>query len=37
MNWREEYEQKLVSAEEAVKVVKSGDRIGFGFPVGRQR
>ena len=32
MDWREEYKRKLVSAEEAVKVVKSGDRIVFGFP-----
>lgn len=27
MNWREEYKRKLVSAEEAVRVVKSGDRV----------
>jgi len=27
MDWREEYKRKLVSAEEAVKVVKSGDRV----------
>jgi 4-hydroxybutyrate CoA-transferase len=26
-NWRDEYQRKLVSAEEAVKVVKSGDRV----------
>lgn len=32
MDWREEYRQKLVSAEEAVKVVKPGDRVVFGFP-----
>ena len=32
MDWREEYKRKLVSAEEAVKVVKSGDRVSFGFP-----
>jgi len=32
MDWRKEYKRKLVSAEEAVKVVKSGDRVGFGFP-----
>jgi len=32
MDWREEYKRKLVSAEEAVKVVKSGDRVNFGFP-----
>lgn len=32
-NWREDYRRKLISAEEAVKVVKSGDRVflpGFG-------
>lgn len=27
MNWREEYKSKLVSADEAVKVVNSGDRV----------
>ena len=27
MDWREEYQRKLVSPEEAVKVVKSGDRV----------
>lgn len=27
--WREEYRKRLVSAEEAVKVVKSGDRVAF--------
>jgi len=27
MNWQEEYEKKLVSAEEAVKIIKSGDRV----------
>lgn len=32
MDWQEEYKRKLVSAEEAVKVVKSGDRVDFGFP-----
>lgn len=26
-NWQEEYQKKMVSAEEAVKVVKSGDRV----------
>ena len=30
MDWREEYKRKLVSAEEAVKVVKSGDRVVCG-------
>jgi len=28
-NWRDEYQAKLVSAEEAVKTVKSGDRVVF--------
>ena len=32
MDWHDEYKRKLVSAEEAVKVVKSGDRVSFGFP-----
>ncbi len=27
MDWREEYKRKLVPAEEAVKLVKSGDRV----------
>lgn len=27
MNWQEEYEKKLVSSEEAVRVIKSGDRV----------
>ncbi len=27
MEWREEYKRKSVSAEEAVKIVKSGDRV----------
>lgn len=27
MDWQEEYKRKLVSAEEAVKLVKSGDRV----------
>ncbi|MDY7019122.1 MAG: acetyl-CoA hydrolase/transferase C-terminal domain-containing protein [Chloroflexota bacterium] len=29
MSWQEEYRRKQVSAEEAVKVVKSGDRVVF--------
>lgn len=33
-NWREEYERKFVSADEAAKMVKSGDRVVF--PVGRE-
>ncbi len=31
-NWPEEYKRKLVSAEEAVKVVKSGDRVVIPLP-----
>jgi 4-hydroxybutyrate CoA-transferase len=31
MDWQEEYAQKTVSAEEAVKVVKSGDRVSFTY------
>ncbi|MFH1484830.1 MAG: acetyl-CoA hydrolase/transferase C-terminal domain-containing protein [Chloroflexota bacterium] len=34
MDWLEEYKRKLVSADEAVKVVKSGDRVGI--PIGEQ-
>jgi len=32
MDWREEYKKKVVSAEEAVKVVKSGDYLVFAQP-----
>jgi len=32
VNWKEEYKRKLVTAKEAVKIVKSGDKVGFGFP-----
>lgn len=28
-NWSEDYKRKFVSAEEAVKVIKSGDRVAF--------
>lgn len=31
LNWKEEYKQKLKTAEEAAKVVKSGDRINGGI------
>ncbi len=31
MSWQEEYRKKLVSPEEAVKVVKSGDHIAFAY------
>lgn len=29
MNWKEEYEKKLTTAEEAVKLIRSGDRVVF--------
>ncbi len=29
--YSQEYKQKLVSADEAVKVVKSGDIVDYGF------
>ena len=29
MGWQEEYKKKLVTAEEAVSMVKSGDRVDF--------
>ncbi len=32
LDWREEYKRKLVSAEDAVKVVKSGDRVVIPLP-----
>ncbi len=32
MDWREEYKRKMVSPEEAIKVVKSGDYILFAAP-----
>ena len=28
-NWKEDYKKKTVSAEQAVKVIKSGDRVSF--------
>ena len=33
-NWAEMYQQKLTSAEEAVKVVKSGDWVDYGWVTG---
>lgn len=30
MDWREEYQRKLTTPEEAVKIVKSGDRVAIG-------
>jgi 4-hydroxybutyrate CoA-transferase len=32
MNWQDEYKRKLVSADEAVKIVKSGDTVFSGPP-----
>jgi len=32
--WKEEYQKKLTTAENAVKIVKSGDWVDFGFGVG---
>jgi 4-hydroxybutyrate CoA-transferase len=29
MEWQAEYQKKLVSAEKAVSVIKSGDRVGM--------
>ena len=34
MNWRDYYSQRLVSAEEAVKHIKSGDRVVLGHACG---
>jgi acyl-CoA hydrolase len=34
MRFNEEYEQKLVSAGEAVKVIKSGDWVDYGWATG---
>lgn len=31
MDWKEEYERKLTTAEEAVKHIKSGDRVAFAY------
>ena len=31
MDFTQEYQQKLVSAEEAVKVIKSGDWVDYGW------
>jgi len=31
MDWREEYERKTVSSDEAVKVIKSGDHVSFAY------
>ncbi len=34
MDYTQEYQQKLVSAEEAVKIVKSGDWVDYGWCTG---
>ncbi len=31
MNWKEEYNRKFISPEEAVKIIKSGDRVCFTY------
>ena len=31
LDWKEEYQKKLVTPEEAVQVVKNGDRVGFTY------
>jgi 4-hydroxybutyrate CoA-transferase len=31
MNWRDEYRRKLISAEDAAKLVKTGDKVLLGF------
>ena len=31
MNWKKDYEKKLTTAEEAIKVVKSGDSVSFAY------
>lgn len=33
MNWHDEYNKKLISADEAAKLVKSGDWIEYGFGI----
>jgi len=35
MNWREEYKKKLTTAEEAVKAIKSGNRVVVGHAYGQ--
>lgn len=31
MTWKEDYEKKLTTAEEAIKVVKSDDYVAFAY------
>ena len=34
MNWMDQYKERIVSASEAVKAIKSGDRVVFGAQSG---
>ena len=34
MDFQKEYQQKLVSADEAVKIIKSGDWVDYGWTTG---
>lgn len=34
MNWMDQYKERIVSASEAVKAIKSGDRVVFGHAAG---
>ena len=34
MTWQEVYKSKLVSAEEAIKAIRDGDRVVTGFACG---
>ncbi len=34
MDFQKEYQQKLVSADEAVKIIKSGDWVDYGWCTG---
>ena len=34
MNWRDEYSNKIVSSDKAVKIIKSGDRVLIGHACG---
>ena len=34
MGWREEYKSKLISMEDAAKLIQSGDFIGSGLSLG---
>ena len=34
MNWMDQYKERIVSASEAIKAIKSGDRVVFGHAAG---